>query len=183
MRFELAYYALEPEIRMIAPWRGGELDSPDRLIEFAEKHLIPISKDERGGASFLPTPIFCTRPPKARCWKIPGTRRRINVIRAPSTQSSAGHALYIEVDFERGDAIAVNGQKMLAATLLTHLNKLGHDHGIGRLDLVENRYVGMKSRGMYETPGGRFARRPSRHRIDYAGPRRGASEGRDHAAL
>src|ERR1700752_4374469 len=155
VRFELTYYALKPDVKVIAPWREWDLTSRTRLIEFAEQHQIPIAKDKRGDAPFSVDANLLHASSEGKVLEDPGQEvpdyvysRTINPEDAPDT------ATYITVDFERGDAVAIDGQKMSPATLLTRLNELGRANGIGRLDLVENRFVGMKSRGMYETPGG-----------------------------
>jgi argininosuccinate synthase len=155
VRFELSYYALEPDIKVIAPWREWDLTSRTSLIEFAEANQIPIAKDKRGDAPFSVDANLLHASSEGKVLEDPSLEtpdyvysRTINPEDAPDTPT------YITVDFERGDAVAVNGEKMSPATLLTALNKYGRDNGIGRLDLVENRFVGMKSRGMYETPGG-----------------------------
>ena len=155
VRFELAYYALEPDIKVIAPWREWDLTSRTALLDFAEKNQIPIARDKRGEAPFSTDANLLHVSSEGKVLEDPATEVPDYVLsRTLSPEDAPDVPSYIEVDFERGDAVAVNGTKMSPATLLTALNKLGHDNGIGRLDLVENRYVGMKSRGMYETPGG-----------------------------
>ncbi len=155
VRFELTYYALKPDVTVIAPWREWNLTSRSKLIEFAEKHQIPIAKDKRGEAPFSVDANLLHASSEGKVLEDPSQEvpdyvfsRTIDPEKAPDT------ATYITVDFERGDAVAIDGKKLTPATLLKKLNDLGHDNGIGRLDLVENRFVGMKSRGMYETPGG-----------------------------
>jgi argininosuccinate synthase len=155
VRFELSCYALEPDIKVIAPWREWDLTSRTALIEFAEKHQIPIAKDKRGDAPFSTDANLLHVSSEGKVLEDPAIEvppyvysRTIDPEEAPDTPA------YVEIDFEKGDPIAIDGVAMSPATLLTKLNALGHDHGIGRLDLVENRFVGMKSRGMYETPGG-----------------------------
>jgi argininosuccinate synthase len=155
VRFELAYYALKPDVKVIAPWREWDLTSRTRLIDFAEKHQIPIAKDKRGDAPFSVDANLLHASSEGKVLEDPATEvpdyvysRTIDPEAAPDTPT------YITVDFERGDAVAIDGDKLSPATLLTRLNELGRANGIGRLDLVENRFVGMKSRGMYETPGG-----------------------------
>lgn len=155
VRFELGYYALNPDIKVIAPWREWDLTSRTKLIEFAEKNQIPIAKDKRGEAPFSVDANLLHTSSEGKVLEDPAEpapefvhSRTISPEAAPDTPT------IIEVGFEKGDAISINGEKMTPATLLTALNKYGHDNGIGRLDLVENRYVGMKSRGIYETPGG-----------------------------
>ncbi len=155
VRFELAYYALKPDVTVIAPWREWDLTSRTRLIEFAEAHQIPIAKDKRGDAPFSVDANLLHASSEGKVLEDPAQdvpdyvySRTDDPEKAPDTPT------VISVDFERGDAVAIDGKKMSPATLLTKLNELGKHNGIGRLDLVENRFVGMKSRGMYETPGG-----------------------------
>jgi argininosuccinate synthase len=155
VRFELAYYALKPDVKVVAPWREWDLTSRTRLIEFAEQHQIPIAKDKRGEAPFSVDANLLHASSEGKVLEDPSQEvpdyvysRTIDPETAPDQPS------YISVDFERGDAVAIDGKKMSPATLLARLNELGRANGIGRLDLVENRFVGMKSRGMYETPGG-----------------------------
>jgi argininosuccinate synthase len=155
VRFELGYYGLNPDIKVIAPWREWDLTSRSRLIEFAEQHQIPIAKDKRGESPFSTDANLLHTSSEGKVLEDPWEEvpdyvysRTNNPEDAPDTPE------VITVDFERGDAVAINGEGMSPATLLTKLNEYGRIHGIGRLDLVENRFVGMKSRGMYETPGG-----------------------------
>ena len=155
VRFELTYYALKPDVTVIAPWREWDLTSRTKLIEFAEKHQIPIAKDKRGEAPFSVDANLLHTSSEGKVLEDPAQdvpdyvfSRTVDPEKAPDKPTS------ITVDFERGDAVAVDGKKMSPAVLLKHLNDLGRANGIGRLDLVENRFVGMKSRGMYETPGG-----------------------------
>jgi argininosuccinate synthase len=155
VRFELGYYGLNPSIKVIAPWREWDLTSRTALIKFAEKHQIPVPKDKRGESPFSTDANLLHTSSEGKVLEDPWEEvpdyvysRTNNPEDAPDTPE------VITVDFERGDAVAVNGEGMSPATLLTKLNALGKVHGIGRLDLVENRFVGMKSRGMYETPGG-----------------------------
>ena len=186
VRFELGYYALEPDITVIAPWREWDLTSRAALIEFAETNQIPDSQGQaRRRALLRPTPTCCMSPRRARCWKTRRRKCRITSIRAPTTRKRRRISrTYITVDFERGDAAAIDGERLSPAALLTKLNELGRTNGIGRLDLVENRFVGMKSRGMYETPGGAILLVAHRgDREPDARPRRRASEGRADAAL
>ena len=155
VRFELAYYALEPNIHVIAPWREWDLTSRTRLIQFAEAHQIPIAKDKYGEAPFSVDANLLHSSSEGKVLEDPDTEAPEMVyMRTISAESAPDKATYITVDFEKGDATAIDGVKMSPATLLTKLNELGKANGIGRLDLVENRYVGMKSRGVYETPGG-----------------------------
>jgi argininosuccinate synthase len=155
VRFELGYYALNPDIKVIAPWREWDLTSRTKLIEFAEAHQIPIPRDKRGEAPFSTDANLLHTSSEGKVLEDPWEEvpdyvysRTNNPEDAPDTPE------YITIDFERGDAVAVNGEGLGPAALLEKLNDYGRIHGIGRLDLVENRFVGMKSRGMYETPGG-----------------------------
>src|SRR5947207_1089890 len=155
VRFELAYYALKPDVTVIAPWREWDLTSRTRLIEFAEQHQIPIAKDKRGDAPFSVDANLLHASSEGKVLEDPAQEVPDHVYsRTGDAESAPEKAAYITVDFERGDAVAIDGKKLSPATLLTRLNELGRTHGIGRLDLVENRFVGMTSRGMYETPGG-----------------------------
>ena len=155
VRFELAYYALEPNIHVIAPWREWDLTSRTRLIEFAESHQIPIAKDKYGEAPFSVDANLLHSSSEGKVLEDPDTEAPEMVyMRTISAEAAPDKATYITIDFEKGDPVAIDGEKLSPATLLTRLNALGKANGIGRLDLVENRYVGMKSRGVYETPGG-----------------------------
>jgi argininosuccinate synthase len=155
VRFELAYYALEPDIKVIAPWREWEFASRSALIDFAEQHQIPIAKDKRGEAPFSTDANLLHVSSEGKVLEDPAQEVPDYVYsRTDSPENAPNEAQYITVNFERGDAVAVDGAKLSPAALLTELNELGRVHAIGRLDLVENRFVGMKSRGMYETPGG-----------------------------
>src|SRR4249920_2343616 len=155
VRFELTYYARNPDIKVIAPWREWDLTSRTKLIEFAEKHQIPIAKDKRGEAPFSVDANLLHSSSEGKILEDPWEEADESVYqRTISPEAAPDKATYITVDFEKGDAVAVDGVKMSPATLLTKLNELGKANGIGRLDLVENRFVGMKSRGIYETPGG-----------------------------
>jgi argininosuccinate synthase len=155
VRFELAYYALKPDVTVIAPWREWDFKSREELIAFAEQNQIPIAKDKRGEAPFSTDANLLHTSSEGKvledpAGEVPGYvySRTIDPEKAPDQPA------YITVDYERGDPVAVDGKKLKPAELLAQLNTLGRAHGIGRLDLVENRFVGMKSRGMYETPGG-----------------------------
>ncbi len=155
VRFELAAYALNPEIKVIAPWREWDLGSRTRLIEFAEAHQIPIAKDKRGEAPFSVDANLLHTSSEGKVLEDPAVeapdyvyQRTVHPEDAPDTPE------FIEVTFEQGDPVAINSEAMSPAGILTKLNELGGKHGIGRLDLVEGRFVGMKSRGIYETPGG-----------------------------
>src|ERR1700755_1975278 len=155
VRFELSYYALAPGIKVIAPWREWDLTSRTRLIEFAEKHQIPIAKDKRGEAPFSVDANLLHASSEGKVLEDPAQEVPDYVYsRTINPEDAPDKATYITVDFERGDAVAIDGKALSPAALLARLNELGRANGIGRLDLVENRFVGMKSRGMYETPGG-----------------------------
>jgi len=155
VRFELAYYALEPDIRVIAPWREWEFASREALIDFAEKHQIPISKDKRGEAPFSVDANLLHSSSEGKVLEDPAAEAPDYVHqRTISPEDAPDEASVIEIEFERGDPVAIDGEALSPASLLARLNDLGRDNGIGRLDLVENRFVGMKSRGIYETPGG-----------------------------
>jgi len=155
VRFELSAYALNPEIKVIAPWREWDLTSRTKLIDFAEKNQIPIAKDKRGEAPFSVDANLLHTSSEGKVLEDPAIeapdyvyQRTVDPEQAPDTPE------YVEITFEKGDAVAIDGEALSPATLLTRLNALGGRHGIGRLDLVEGRFVGMKSRGIYETPGG-----------------------------
>ena len=155
VRFELAYYALEPSIRIIAPWREWAFKSREDLIAFAEQHQIPIAMDKRGEAPFSVDANLLHSSSEGKVLEDPAIeappyvyQRTLSPMEAPDT------ATRISIGFEKGDAVSLNGERLSPATLFTRLNALGRDNGIGRIDLVENRFVGMKSRGIYETPGG-----------------------------
>jgi len=155
VRFELGYYALEPDIRVIAPWREWSFKSREALIDFAENHQIPISKDKRGEAPFSVDANLLHSSSEGKVLEDPSVEAPEFVhMRTISPQDAPDRPTLITIDFEKGDPVAIDGQRLSPASLLTRLNELGHDNGIGRLDLVENRFVGMKSRGVYETPGG-----------------------------
>src|SRR6187399_199889 len=163
VRFELSYYALNPDIKVIAPWREWQLTSRTQLIAFAEAHQIPIAKDKRGEAPFSVDANLLHASSEGKVLEDPAQEVPDYVYsRTGDPESAPDKPQYIEVDFERGDATAIDGKQLSPATLLTELNALGRTHGIGRLDLVENRFVGMKSRGMYETPGGEIYARAHR---------------------
>ena len=155
VRFELGYYALEPDIRVVAPWREWDFKSREALLDFAEKHQIPISKDKRGEAPFSVDANLLHSSSEGKVLEDPAVeapefvhQRTISPEAAPDTP------IVITITYEKGDPVAIDGEALSPAALLTKLNQLGHDNGIGRLDLVENRFIGMKSRGVYETPGG-----------------------------
>ena len=155
VRFELGYYALEPDIRVIAPWREWHFASREALLDFAEKHQIPIAKDKRGEAPFSIDANLVHSSSEGKVLEDPAAEPPEYVHqRTISPEEAPDKATVIEIAFERGDPVAIDGERLSPASLLAKLNQLGHDNGIGRLDLVENRFVGMKSRGVYETPGG-----------------------------
>ena len=155
VRFELAYYALRPDVTVIAPWREWNLRSREALIHFAEQHQIPIARDKRGEAPFSVDANLLHASSEGKVLEDPSQEVPDYVYsRTLSPEAAPDRAIQIAIDFEAGDAVALDGNPLSPAKLLTELNRLGHAHGIGRLDLVENRFVGMKSRGMYETPGG-----------------------------
>ncbi|MBC7985822.1 MAG: argininosuccinate synthase, partial [Sphingomonadaceae bacterium] len=163
VRFELGYYALNPDIKVIAPWREWDLTSRAKLIEFAEAHQIPIAKNKRGEAPFSTDANLLHTSSEGLVLEDPWQEvpdyvysRTDNPEDAPDTPE------IVEIDFERGDPVAIDGEGLSPASLLARLNERGKRHGIGRLDLVENRFVGMKSRGMYETPGGEIYARAHR---------------------
>ncbi|MGB8812038.1 MAG: argininosuccinate synthase [Paracoccaceae bacterium] len=155
VRFELTAYALNPHIKVIAPWREWDLTSRTKLIEFAETNQIPIAKDKRGEAPFSVDANLLHTSSEGKALENPANEAPEYVYqRTVSPEEAPDMAEMVEVTFERGDAVAINGVAMSPATILTRLNEMGGKHGVGRLDLVENRFVGMKSRGIYETPGG-----------------------------
>jgi argininosuccinate synthase len=155
VRFELNCYALDPDIRVIAPWREWEFKSRTDLIDFAEKNQILVPKDKRGEAPFSVDANLLHSSSEGKVLEDPNEPAPEYVFqRTLAPEDAPDKATIIEVGFEKGDAVSIDGKAMSPATLLTALNELGHDNGIGRLDLVENRFVGMKSRGIYETPGG-----------------------------
>lgn len=155
VRFELAAYALNPDIKVIAPWREWDLTSRTRLLEFAEQNQIPIAKDKRGEAPFSVDANLLHTSSEGKVLEDPADPAPDYVYsRTISPEDAPDKATIIEVGFEKGDAVSINGEAMSPASILTKLNELGGSNGIGRLDLVENRFVGMKSRGIYETPGG-----------------------------
>ncbi len=155
VRFELGYYAFEPGITVIAPWREWDLDSRTKLLDFAEKHQIPIERDKRGEPPYSIDANLLHTSFEGRALEDPWVEPdEAMFIRTVSPEAAPDAARTIEIDFERGDPVAIDGEGLSPAALLARLNELGGINGIGRLDLVENRYVGMKSRGVYETPGG-----------------------------
>ena len=155
VRFELAAYALNPDIKVIAPWREWDLTSRTKLIEFAELHQIPVAKDKRGDAPFSVDANLLHTSSEGKVLEDPAVEAPEYVYqRTVSPEKAPNEPEFIEIGFEQGDAVSINGEMLSPATVLTKLNELGGKHGVGRLDLVENRFVGMKSRGVYETPGG-----------------------------
>ena len=155
VRFELGYYALEPDIHVIAPWREWDFKSREALLAFAETHQIQITKDKRGEAPFSVDANLLHSSSEGKVLEDPAVEAPEFVhMRTLSPEDAPDAPTVFTLDFEGGDPVAVDGVRMSPAALLTRLNQLGHDNGIGRLDLVENRFVGMKSRGVYETPGG-----------------------------
>ncbi|MDR3438696.1 argininosuccinate synthase [Telmatospirillum sp.] len=155
VRFELGYYALKPDIKVIAPWRIWNLHSRTKLLDFAEKHQIPIAKDKRGEAPYSTDANLLHISYEGKALEDPWTEPFEDMFtRSVSPEKAPDKATYVEIEFENGNAVAIDGERLSPAALLTKLNALGGANGIGRLDLVENRFVGMKSRGVYETPGG-----------------------------
>ena len=155
VRFELGYYALKPDIKVIAPWREWDLNSRTKLIEFAEQHQIPIAKDKRGEAPYSTDANLLHISYEGKVLEDPWVEPHEDMFtRSVAPENAPDTAQYVEIAFEQGDPVAVDGERLSPAALLTRLNELGGAHGIGRLDMVENRFVGMKSRGVYETPGG-----------------------------
>jgi len=155
VRFELGYYALKPGIKVIAPWREWDLTSRTKLLEFAEKNQIPIAKDKRGEAPFSVDANLLHSSSEGKVLEDPSKEAEsIVYMRTIAPEDAPDKATYVEIGFEKGDAVSIDGEKLSPASLLAKLNALGKANGIGRLDLVENRFVGMKSRGVYETPGG-----------------------------
>jgi argininosuccinate synthase len=155
VRFELTYYALKPDIKVIAPWREWKLTSRTRLLEYAEQHQIPIAKDKRGEAPFSVDANLLHISAEGKVLEDPWIEPEEFVYsRSVAPEKAPDKPEYVEIEFLKGDPAAVNGERLSPANLLQRLNEIGGKHGIGRLDLVENRFVGMKSRGVYETPGG-----------------------------
>jgi argininosuccinate synthase len=155
VRFELSYYALEPGIKVIAPWREWDLTSRTKLIDFAEKNQIPVAKDKRGEAPFSVDANLLHTSSEGKALEDPWLEPEEYVYsRTVAPEAAPDQPTYVEIDFEKGDPVAVDGEALSPAALLARLNDLGGANGVGRLDLVENRFVGMKSRGVYETPGG-----------------------------
>ena len=155
VRFELSYYSLDPSIKIVAPWREWSFKGREDLIAFAREHQIPIAKDKEGDAPFSVDANLLHSSSEGKVLEDPA-REAPSIVyqRTISPMEAPDKVTEVRIGFERGDAVSVDGRKLSPAALLTKLNELGHDNGIGRLDLVENRFVGMKSRGVYETPGG-----------------------------
>ena len=155
VRFELACYALNPNIKVIAPWRLWDLTSRTRLLEFAEQNQIPVAKDKRGEAPFSVDANLLHTSSEGKVLEDPAEMAPDYVFqRTNNPEDAPDEAQIVEITFDKGDAVAIDGKAVSPADMLTQLNELGKTHGIGRLDFVENRFVGMKSRGIYETPGG-----------------------------
>ncbi len=155
VRFELSYYALEPDIHVIAPWREWAFKSREHLLDFAEQNQIPVAKDKRGDAPFSVDANLLHSSSEGKVLEDPSVEAPEFVHqRTIAPEDAPDRPTIFTMDFERGDPVAIDGEALSPAVLLTRLNQLGHDNGVGRLDLVENRFVGMKSRGVYETPGG-----------------------------
>jgi argininosuccinate synthase len=163
VRFELGYYALEPDIRVIAPWREWDLSSRDKLLKYAEKHGIPVEGKKKGGSPYSTDANLLHISYEGRILENPAKEPEADMWRwTVAPEAAPDRAEYVELEYKQGDIVAIGGKKLSPATVLQTLNKLGGKHGIGRLDLVENRYVGMKSRGCYETPGGTIMLRAHR---------------------
>lgn len=155
VRFELGYYALEPDIHVIAPWREWDLNSREKLLDYAQRHGIEVEKKKGGGSPYSMDANLLHISYEGGILEDPASEAEEDMWRlSVSPERAPDQAEYVELEFERGDIISLNNQRMTPAAVLTELNRLGSKHGIGRLDIVENRYVGMKSRGCYETPGG-----------------------------
>ncbi|MGI3185862.1 argininosuccinate synthase [Nioella aestuarii] len=155
VRFELSAYALNPDIKVIAPWREWDLTSRTKLLDFAEKNQIPIARDKRGEAPFSVDANLLHTSSEGKVLEDPAVDAPDYVYqRTVHPEDAPNEPEYVEIGFENGDAVSINGQAVSPAEMLTKLNELGGKHGCGRLDLVEGRFVGMKSRGIYETPGG-----------------------------
>ncbi len=163
VRFELGYYALQPDIHVIAPWREWDLTSRESLLQYAEQHGIPVEMKKKAGSPYSMDANLLHISYEGRVLENPATEPEESMWRwSVSPEKAPDEAEYLDVEFRRGDVVALNGNKLSPAGVLEKLNQLGGKHGIGRLDLVENRYVGMKSRGCYETPGGTILLRAHR---------------------
>ena len=155
VRFELGYYALNPDIKIIAPWREWDLNSRTKLIEYAQKNQIPVPKDKEGEAPYSTDANLLHISYEGKALEDPWVAPDESMFtRSVAPEDAPDEATVVEIEFEKGDPVAINGEKLSPAALLEKLNQLGGDNGIGREDIVENRFVGMKSRGVYETPGG-----------------------------
>jgi argininosuccinate synthase len=155
VRFEVAYYAKKPDIKIIAPWREWDLNSRTKLIDYAEKHQIQVAKDKRGESPYSVDANLLHTSSEGKVLEDPWVEAPEYVFqRTVSPENAPDKATIIEIEFEKGDAVGIDGKKLSPATILTRLNEVGGANGVGRADIVENRYVGMKSRGVYETPGG-----------------------------
>jgi len=163
VRFELGYYALEPNIHVIAPWREWDLNSREKLLAYAEKHDIPVEMKKKSGSPYSMDANLLHISYEGRHLENPAMEAEESMWRwTVSPENAPDEAEFLEIEFEHGDPVALNGCRLSSAAVLEKLNQLGGEHGIGRLDLVENRYVGMKSRGCYETPGGTILLRAHR---------------------
>ena len=163
VRFELGYYALQPDIRVIAPWREWDLTSRETLLQYAEKHGIPVEMKKKVGSPYSMDANLLHISYEGRMLEDPSQEPEESMWRwSVSPEKAPNQAEYLDIEYKQGDIVALNGKKISPAGVLTKLNQLGNKHGIGRLDLVENRYVGMKSRGCYETPGGTIMMRAHR---------------------
>lgn len=163
VRFELGYYALQPDIRVIAPWREWDLTSREKLLTYAEKQGIPIEMKQKAGSPYSMDANLLHISYEGRALEDPAAEPEESMWRwTVSPETAPSEPEYLDLEYERGDIVALNGERLSPATILARLNQLGGKHGIGRLDLVENRYVGMKSRGCYETPGGTIMLRAHR---------------------
>ena len=155
VRFELGYYALNPDIQVISPWREWDLNSRESLIAYAEQHQIPVPQDKLGEAPFSTDANLLHISAEGKILENPALRAPEHVFsRTVSPESAPNEGIEVEISFENGDPVSLDGEFLSPAALLAKLNKLAGEHGVGRLDIVENRFVGMKSRGVYETPGG-----------------------------
>ncbi len=163
VRFELGYYALQPDIHVIAPWREWDLTSREKLLQYAKRNNIPVEMKKKSGSPYSMDANLLHISYEGRILEDPAVEPNESMWRwSVSPEEAPNEAEYIDIEFNQGDIIALNGEKSSPAEILTELNRLGNKHGIGRLDLVENRYVGMKSRGCYETPGGSIMLRAHR---------------------
>jgi len=163
VRFELGYYALQPDIHVIAPWREWDLTSREKLLQYAEQHGIPVEMKKKAGSPYSMDANLLHISYEGRILEDPAIEPEESMWRwSVSPEKAPDKPEYLDVEFKRGDAVALNGNKLSPASILEKLNQLGGKHGIGRLDLVENRYIGMKSRGCYETPGGTILLRAHR---------------------